>query len=147
MLNAMHADEPWNAAPGNAAPGANEGVAIEDVAVESQEWERTLSLCMHLCMLSGVVGVPIVPTLVLWLLKRDQSAFADDHGREALNFQISLTIYAIGAFLVGLVTCGVGYFIVYPALLILALVGLIQGISAAHKGRFYRYPACLRFVK
>lgn len=142
MLNSMHADE-----PGYAAPSEHDGVPIEAVAVDCQEWERTLSLCMHLCMLSAVVGVPIVPTLVLWLLKRDQSAYADDHGREALNFQISLALYAIVAFPVSLITCGVGYFILYPALVILALVGLIQAISAAHKGRFYRYPACLRFVK
>jgi uncharacterized Tic20 family protein len=50
----------------------------------------------------GLLGHIVLPVqssiaipLVIWLTKKDKSAFIDDHGREAVNFQITLLIYAI----------------------------------------------------
>src|ERR1044071_5397711 len=71
------------------------------------EWERTYSMFTHLTLLLKHLGLLIIPALVMWLIKRDRSPFVDDHGREAVNFQISLLLY----YLVGIATtvfCGVG---------------------------------------
>ena len=43
--------------------------------------------------LGGPIVVPIVAAIIMWQIKKDQSPFIDDHGREAVNFQISLAIY------------------------------------------------------
>ena len=50
----------------------------------------------HLLPLLGflIPGMNIVVPLLIWLTKRNESAFLDHHGREALNFQISLTLLA-----------------------------------------------------
>ena len=56
-----------------------------------------------LCHLSGFLGyfvvIPfasIIGPLVVWLLKKDSSAFVDEHGKESINFQITMSIvYAI----------------------------------------------------
>jgi len=32
---------------------------------------------------------------VIWLIKRKESPFVDDQGKEALNFQLSVLVYAI----------------------------------------------------
>jgi len=110
------------------------------------EWERTYSMFVHLTLLlTHVLPVPVVGALIMWLIKRDLSPFVDDHGKEAVNFQISLLLYALVGFAL-LPICGIGIG-VWIGCYILGLVGLILGAIAANKGQYHRYPMCLRFVK
>jgi uncharacterized protein len=109
-----------------------------------QPWERHYALAMHLAGLSFNILIPVIPSLILWLVKRDESKFTDDHGRESVNFQLTLLVYA----LLGLITmplCGLGA-AVWLAAGILGLVGIILGAIAASRGEYFRYPACLRFL-
>jgi uncharacterized protein len=113
----------------------------------AQEWERTYAMFVHLALLAvHFIPVPVVPSLVMWLIKRDRSPFIDDHGREAVNFQISLVIYTVLTTIAALVTCGVGA-VLYVPVYILGLVGMILASIAANKGEYYRYPACIRFLQ
>lgn len=107
--------------------------------------ERTFATFMHLTVLLCHFA-PVIGPLIMWQIKKDQSPYLDDHGREAVNFQISLVVYAIAFAIVGAITCGVG-FLLYLPLYALALVGMILAAVAANRGQFYRYPACLRFIK
>jgi uncharacterized Tic20 family protein len=109
--------------------------------------ERRWAMGCHLAALLGIfipmAGVNLLGPLVLWLIKRIDGAFIDDQGKEALNFQISLALYAFIGWL---------FFLVGGWLLVAAVrfVGLIMVIIAAVKagdGIQYRYPACIRFVK
>jgi len=112
-------------------------------APATDEWERTYALFTHLSLLLAHM-VPVIPALVMWLIKRDQSHFVDDHGREALNFQISIVIYVLACIPFTFIFIGI------PALMGvygLAIVGMIMGTIAASKGRFFRYPMCLRLVR
>ncbi|HZS04450.1 MAG TPA: DUF4870 domain-containing protein [Blastocatellia bacterium] len=108
--------------------------------------ERTFGMLAHLSALSGYI-IPfgnIIGPLVIWLIKKDQSRFVDDQGKESLNFQISVTIYAIIAGLSILVLVGI---LLLPAV---ALFGLIMTIIAgikANEGVPYRYPLTIRFIK
>ena len=110
----------------------------------AQEWERNYSMAMHLTLLAIHIAIPVIPALVLYLIKKDESPFVKDHGREAINFQITLIIYAIaGGLLVPI--CGIG-FVVLTAVYVLAIVGMILASVAARSGKYYRYPACIRFL-
>lgn len=125
--------------------GAPGGVPHPMAAGELQEWERTYSMFMHLTTLvMHTILVPIVPALIMWQIKKDESAFVRDHGKEVLNFQISLLIY--GLVCVPLIyACGIGI----PLMLgvyALGIFGMVMGAVAANKGRYYRYPACLRLI-
>lgn len=123
------------------------------------EEERTFATLVHLSGLLWLLGFPgIVGVLLVWLLKRDQSAFVDFHGKEALNFQISLIIYGIvltGLALVGFVLMFilVGFFLFVPAvvasvgLLILQVVTAVLGAVEANRGGYYRYPLTIRFIR
>jgi uncharacterized Tic20 family protein len=93
----------------------------------------------------GFWGPPLF-ALIMWLGKRERSRFIDDHGREALNFSISLVIYCGIAFVLGFITCSAGWIILGPVIAILTFVGFISGAKHAARGEFYRYPMCLRFV-
>ncbi|RMH28957.1 MAG: DUF4870 domain-containing protein [Planctomycetota bacterium] len=81
---------------------------------------------------------------VMWAVRRKDSPFLDDHGREAMNFQISIMVYfALG---IALSPIGIGAVILAVGIPILRLVGCIRGAVAAHRGEFYRYPMCFRFL-
>ncbi len=109
------------------------------------EWERHYALAMHLSLLTYSLLLPVIPVLVMYLIKRGESRFVDDHGREALNFQITLLIYATVGFLL-IPACGIG-FVVLVAALVVAIVGMVLGAVAANQRRYFRYPACIRFLR
>lgn len=126
--------DPMGVAP-KPGPGAATGL---------NEWERTYATFEHLSLLAALAGFPIIPVLVMWLIKREQSVFVDDHGKEALNFQLSLLIYTVAGFV--LFWCFPLSILLWTAVGVLGLVGMIQGAVAANKGRYYRYPATIRLL-
>lgn len=108
----------------------------------------------HLASLVAVAGVPsILGPLVVWLVKREDHPFVADQAREALNFQISVLIYAavgaVLAFAFTLATMGVGLLAVVPAAVVFVVGVFLLPILAAVKaseGERYRYPLTLRLV-
>jgi hypothetical protein len=89
----------------------------------------------------------IVGPLVVWLLKREGNPFVDQQGREALNFQISFSIYVIASFLLFITV--IGAIIAVPLFFILPVFHIVCMVIAAIKandGIAYRYPATIRFV-
>ena len=103
-------------------------------------------LC-HAGGLAGYSGFPfanIFLPLVFWLIKRKEDPFIDEAGKEAVNFQISLTIYTIVSALLILLVIG------FALIVIVLLIGLILTIVAAVKandGESYRYPLTIRFIR
>jgi uncharacterized Tic20 family protein len=111
------------------------------VAVEERNW----AMGVHLSALLGFV-LPlgnVIGPLVVWLMKKNESTLVDAEGKEALNFQISMTIYmGISAIMI-MVLIGI------PLLFGFAAADLILTIIAAVKtsnGERYRYPITLRFL-
>ena len=122
--------------------GAQETKDSEAISKDARMW----AMFCHLAGLCGyiipVVG-NIVGPLVLWQLKKDEP-FVDDQGKEALNFQISMTIYAFISVLL-MVLC-VGIFLLI-AVGIANLVFLLIAAVKANDGQRYRYPLAIRFIK
>lgn len=115
---------------------------------------RNWATAAHLSSLVGMLGIPaVIGPLVVWLMKKDDHPFVESQAREALNFQISVLIYAvvgaIVAVIVTVLTLGVGVLAVIPAALVF-LVGVfvlpIVAAIKASKGTNYRYPLTLRLV-
>jgi uncharacterized protein len=115
--------------------------------VLSQSQNRTWDALCHLMALAGFVGLPfgnVLGPLIFWIVKKDESASVDEHGKESLNFQISMTIYTIVAGLSLFILIGIA---LLPAILVLNLVlTIIAGVKASN-GEPYRYPLSIRFIK
>lgn len=108
--------------------------------------ERMWGMLVHLSSLAGLV-IPfgtILGPLVIWLIKRDQSYFVDQQGKEALNFNISITIYYIASFILFLIFIG---YITALATFVVWVVCLITAAVNTNKGVPYRYPLTIRFIK
>ncbi len=101
------------------------------------------------CHLSALAGyfIPfghLIGPLIIWLLKKDLYPSVDQHGKEALNFQISISIYALAASALIVVLIGV------PLLIGLAVFNFVMIIIAAVKcknGQEFHYPLSLRLLK
>jgi hypothetical protein len=111
---------------------------------ESQE--RTWGMLCHLSALAGFI-IPfgnIIGPLLIWLIKKDESSFVDDQGKEALNFQISITIYCLIAAMLILIIIGIFLLI---GLGILALVLIIVASVKTNSGEKFRYPLTIRLIQ
>jgi len=108
--------------------------------------DRTWAMLCHLSGLAGYV-IPfgnIFGPLAIWLIKRDQSWLVDDQGKEAVNFQISWTIYMIISLIAILVLVGI---VLVGIVAVGGLVLLIVAAVKANEGIAYRYPLTIRFIK
>ncbi len=93
------------------------------------------------------IGQLLAP-LIIYLVKKDSSAFVAAHARESLNFQISILIYGAGLFLMILtVILAIPAVFALYALAVFDLVMVIVAAIKAANGESWRYPMCIRLVK
>ena len=108
---------------------------------------RTWTVLCHATALAGFF-VPwaghILGPLIVWLAKRGDSPEIDGHGKESLNFQISMLIYSLIAGVLCLVLVG---FVLLVILHVLNLVLVIIASIQASEGKLYRYPISIRLIK
>ena len=86
----------------------------------------------------------LIGPLVMWLVKKDESSFVDDQGKEAVNFNITMLIAFFVAFLLMFVAIGA---VLMPVLFIFWVVMVIIAGLKANDGVAYRYPFTLRLIK
>ena len=85
----------------------------------------------------------LVGPLIVWLAKRHDSPEIDAHGKESMNFQISMLIWNVIAAILCLVLIGI------PILILLHLLNIIFVIVAsiqASEGKLYHYPLAIRLI-
>jgi uncharacterized Tic20 family protein len=108
---------------------------------------RTWTVLCHAAALLGLffhfLGHLLGP-LIVWLVKRGDSPEVDAHGKESLNFQISMLIYDAIAAILCIVLIGIPILI---ALWVLNTVLVIIASIQASEGKFYRYPITIRLIK
>ncbi|MDQ0063907.1 DUF4870 domain-containing protein [Paenibacillus harenae] len=108
--------------------------------------EKQFAMLCHVIAFAGFI-IPfgsIIGPLIIWLIKKDQSPYVNAHGKESLNFQISILIYGLVSAILWLVFIGI---FVSIAVGIFWLVMTIIGTIRATEGQYYRYPLTIRFLK
>ncbi len=124
------------------APAAVERPPVDASVAEARTW----AMLTHLSALTGFIGVPfghVIGPLIMWAIKKDKFPFVDDQGKEALNFQISMTIYGAVAGVLCFVVIGIPLLI---ALVITDVILTVIAAIAANEGKTYRYPITIRLV-
>jgi len=102
-----------------------------------------------LCHLSALLAMPfgfghLVGPLIVWLLKRDDHPFIDDQGKESLNFQISMTIYAVVA---AVLICALVGIALVPVVFVANIVFIVIASVRSSRGEWYRYPLTIRLIR
>ena len=113
------------------------------VSKEEQNW----AMYCHLAALSGFI-IPlgnVLGPLVVWLIKKETMPLVDQHGKEALNFQITVLIAFIVSALLTVVLIG------FLLMFVVGIGALVLTIMAAVKisnGQLdYMYPFAIRLIK
>jgi uncharacterized Tic20 family protein len=135
--------------------------------------ERNWAMAAHLSALVAIAGLPfghVLGPLIVYLIKGHESPFVGEHARASLNYQITLTIFAIVAtilavagtlgFIIPLTsstdstTAGfnlaalwIGFAVVALIALLASILFIILGTIAAAEGRSYTYPFAIRFLR
>jgi len=86
----------------------------------------------------------VLAPLALWIWKRETDPSVDAHGKEAVNFQITMSIYGLIAGLSMFILIG---FVLLPVVLVVQVVFTIIASVQASRGNYYRYPLTIRFLK
>jgi len=108
--------------------------------------ERSWLVGLHLSALAGFV-VPfgnIAGPLIIWLIKRPESPRIDTEGKQALNFQLSMTIYAMVSVFAMLILIG---FLTIFLVFVVWIYGVISTAIRAGNGEPCNYPLSLPFFK
>jgi uncharacterized Tic20 family protein len=102
--------------------------------------EKTWAILAHL----GGVFLSFLVPLVIWLVFRERSRFVDQHGKEAVNFQITLAIgYVVSVILMAVI---VGFFTFF-AVWVCSIVFSILAAVVASRYEPYRYPVNIRVIR
>jgi uncharacterized Tic20 family protein len=101
--------------------------------------EKTMAILSHiLALVTGFIG-----PLIIYLVKKD-SPYVLAHARESLNFQITMTIAYIIAWMLVFILIG---FVLIPLIIITNLVFIIIATIRASENKLYKYPLSIRLVK
>ncbi|HMP84578.1 MAG TPA: DUF4870 domain-containing protein [Verrucomicrobiota bacterium] len=115
---------------------------------------RMWNMWCHLSALAGLVGVPfgnVLGPLIVWQIKKDQIPSVVEHGKAALNFQITVLlaviVTVIAAIVLSLILIG---FLLIPVAIVIGICGAVFAVVAgikANEGKDYRYPYSITFIK
>lgn len=118
---------------------SDEGVTTDD------EDEQMWGLLLHLSAFAGFL-IPfgnLIGPIIIWQVKKDESNFLDEVGREAVNFQIAITIYTFVSAL--LIPVFIGLLLIVAVALGMIVFTVIAAIKASD-GECYRFPMIFRVI-
>ena len=135
-------NEPGDTNP--TTPPTPEPAGMPVIQDDEKKWAMFCHIGGFALFLNMVIpfGHIVVP-LILWLLKKSQSAFIDEQGKEAMNFQISMTIYLFVAIILSFILIGIPILI---ALVIFDIVMMIKAANAVTNGQPFHYPYAIRLI-
>jgi hypothetical protein len=133
------AGQPGGFAGGFGGPGAGAQAPL------TPQEERTWAMAAHLSSILGVwvFFLGAVGPLVVMLTQGPRSPYVRAQSVEALNFNISVLIYSVIAWILVIVLIG---FIALAALFVFQIVFTIIAAVKTSNGEPYRYPFTIRLV-
>ncbi|MFJ3262556.1 DUF4870 domain-containing protein [Pseudomonas sp. NPDC086581] len=111
----------------------------------SQEARQWAMFCHFAAFLGFIFPFGnLLGPLIVWQIKRESDPFVDRQGKEALNFQITVSLAVVVSCLLMLVV--IGFFLLGLVSIGALVLTIIAGIKA-NEGLDYRYPFIWRPIK
>lgn len=107
--------------------------------IEATANDKNIAVLTHL----GGIFFGFIPALIVWLLKKDDNPFVGGQAREALNFQLTVLIGYMVAWVLAFLLVG---FMLLPLIYVGNLVLCILAAVKVSQGEDYRYPLTLRLI-
>lgn len=109
-----------------------------EITVPSND-DKNIVTITHL----GGILFSFIPSLVVWLLKKNDSEYIAAQAKEALNFQITLLLAQFVAYVLIFILVG---FLLLGLIWVFNIVFCIIAAISSSKGEYYRYPLTLRLI-
>lgn len=116
-----------------------------DMASISQD-EKNWAMFCHIGVFAGFI-IPfgnLIAPMVLWLMKKDEMPFVNFHGKEVINFQLTILIAVVVSWLLIFIVIG---FLLLAVIGVFVVIVTIMGIVKTSQGEYYHYPLAIRFIK
>lgn len=125
---------------------------------------RTWSMLTHLAALAVFIFPPglVLGPLLVWQIKKNELPEIDPHGKDAVNFQLTVIILNILFVIIFFGTIGAAFFwrsplamfvpgfglgmIIWAINLAAIILAVVAGLRA-NNGEKFRYPFAIRFIK
>ena len=114
---------------------------------QTSDNDNSQAVKLHTCALLLYSGIPLANFLLcywLWLRNRHKSEWLDRHGKEVLNFQITIYLYLLLSLFLTFAVIGV-FFI--PFLLIIHLILTLTAIVKSASGHSFQYPLNIPIIE
>ena len=120
--------------------------AAAPAAPLSEAEDRQYASFAHL---GGIIG--FLPSLIIWLVFKDRGPKTNVEGKEALNFQIAVTIVQVALYILGTILAFVligflFYFLAFAVWVATVIFSILGGVKV-NGGGSYRYPVTFRLIK
>ena len=120
-----------------------------DAALAVPKEQRRWAVACHLSAVGGFlvpwVGLGLGP-LVAWIVLREEHPSVDAHGRESIQFNVSMMAWMAAGSAVAWLLGSLAWFL--PATLVaLWIACVVMACLKAGRGEFYRYPVTIRFLR
>jgi hypothetical protein len=123
------------------------GPGSKEINKDARQWAMFCHLAGLAGLLIPVIGNIVAP-LIIWQIKKEEHPFVDEQGKEAVNFQISMSLYLLVSAPIWLLLSFVCIGVFIPAAVgIVDLVFLLIAAVKTNSGLHYRYPLTIRFIK
>ncbi len=108
--------------------------------------ERNWAMLMHFAQLLNILFpfLGLIAVIVMWQLKKEDSAFINRHGKIILNWMFSYMLYALIGII--LLYAGIGILILVALKIAIFILAIIWGIKA-NNGETTPYPLSITFLK
>lgn len=119
----------------------------ENPQTANAKQEQNWAMICHLAALSGFI-IPlgnILGPLIVWLMKKDGMPLVDQHGKEALNFQITVTIAMVISVMLMFVL--IGFLLVFIVGIGALILTILAAVKVSNGQLDYRYPFAIRLIK
>lgn len=137
----MNRQNPYDLPPGPRS--------VDELDLSPSNDERNLAMIAHLSGCAGVLGagfLGFIGPLVIYLIKKDSSAYVEFQAKEALNFQITIFLLSVAAWILTLLSCSTLFLVVFAPMVLQIVLGILAAL-AVRNGKNYRYPINFRLLQ
>jgi uncharacterized Tic20 family protein len=89
--------------------------------------------------------------IIIWQTKKNELPLLDEHGKNAVNWLISLLIYCAAyvmvSFVLTFVGVGIILFMLWPFILVATIIPPIMAAIKGNNGEVWKYPLAIQFLK
>ena len=115
-------------------------VGATGLVSKADDTDKLMIILSHL----GGVFFGFIPSLIVYIMRKDTPSVTLDNAREALNWQITVILASIVCFILSFILIGL---LLFWVLLLTNLVLCIIATAKSSPTQVYRYPFSVRLLK